>query len=150
VGLRGELRGAFIDFDGKELFVGSYAKDEAGSKGHFLPLSIFETQAGKTIDATAATRFIALPLESQGAAFDRDGALWVTASNSRMGMLHRLSSQTGEIAASYEMVIGIEDIGFDASGQLWSVSEAGSLRWRKWSKVFPVISRIDVSRLKAK
>jgi hypothetical protein len=39
------------------------------------------------------------------------------------------------------MVIGIEDIAFDDAGRLWSVSEAGVLRWQRWGKTFPVLWR---------
>jgi hypothetical protein len=46
------------------------------------------------------------------------------------------------------MVVGLEDLGFDADGKLWAVSEAGSRRWSRWSKTYPVIFQIDVSALK--
>ena len=38
--------------------------------------------------------------------------------------------------------------GIDDEGRLWSVSEAGSLRWQKWSKIFPLLFRIDPNKLK--
>jgi hypothetical protein len=46
------------------------------------------------------------------------------------------------------MVIGIEDLGFDADGKLWAVSEAGSKRWSKWAKTYPLIFQIDTNLLK--
>jgi sugar lactone lactonase YvrE len=148
VGLRGELKGSLVDFDGTSVFIGSSEKDAAKAKGYFLPLSIFETHNGKTVNETAAIRSISLPAEAQGAAFDKAGNLYVTASNSRFGVLSRLDGKTGESLSSYEMVIGVEDIGFDGAGRLWSVSEAGSLRWQKWSKTFPVLFQVDLSKLK--
>jgi hypothetical protein len=46
------------------------------------------------------------------------------------------------------MIIGIEDIGFAPDRTLWSVSEAGSRRWSHWSKTFPIVFQMDVSRLR--
>lgn len=146
--LRGEVKGSFVDFDGSSVFVGSFEKDAAKAKGHFLPLSVFETHNGKTVDESAAVRSIPLPQEAQGAAFDKAGNLWITASSSRFGSLYKLDNKTGRVATSYEMVIGIEDIAFDDDGRLWSVSEAGSLRWQRWSKTFPVLFRVDLGKLK--
>lgn len=148
VGLRGEVKGSFVDFDGRAVFVGAFEREAAKSKGHFLPLSIFETHNGKSVDESAAIRSLALPQEAQGAAFDKAGNLWITASSSRFGALHKLDSKTEQVALSYEMVIGIEDIAFDDKGRLWSVSEAGSLRWQKWNKTFPVLFRINLGKLK--
>lgn len=150
VGLRGEVKGSFVDFDGSAVFVGSFERDAGKAKGHFLSLTLFDTHNGKTVDETAAIRSIPLPQEAQGAAFDKTGNLWITASSSRFGLLYRLDSKTGQIASSYEMVIGIEDMAFDGDGHLWSVSEAGSLRWQRWSKTFPVLFRVDPSKLKAR
>lgn len=148
VALRGEVKGSFVDYDGSAIFVGSFERDAAKAKGHLLPLSVFDTHNGKTVDEAAAVRSIPLPQEAQGAAFDKAGNLWITASSSRFGLLYKLNAKTGQIASRYEMVIGIEDIAFDDEGRLWSVSEAGSLRWQKWSKTFPVIFRVDLSKLK--
>jgi len=148
VALRGELKGSFIDFDGSSIFVGSFDRDVAKAKGYFLPLSIFDTHNRKSVNETAATRSIPIPPQAQGAAFDKAGNLWITASSSRFGRLSRLDSKTGQIASNFEMVIGIEDISFADDGRLWSVSEAGSLRWRKWSQTFPILFRVDLIKLK--
>ena len=148
VSLSGELKGSFVDFDGDSVFIGSYEKDATKAKGHFLPLTVFDTHNGKTVNETAASRSIALPPEAQGAAFDKAGNLWISASGSRFGQLSRLDSKTGQTLLSFEMVIGMEDIAFDDEGRLWSVSEAGSLRWQKWSKTFPVLFRVDPGKLK--
>jgi sugar lactone lactonase YvrE len=148
VTLCGEVKGSFIDFDGSAIFVGSFERDAARAKGHFLPLSVFDSHNGMTVEAAAAVRSIPLPQEAQGAAFDKAGNLWITASSSRFGQLYRLDGRTGQVASSYEMVIGIEDIAFDNDDRLWSVSEAGSLRWQRWSKAFPVLFRVDPGKLK--
>ena len=147
VRLDGELKGSFVDFDGSSVFIGAYEKDAAKARGYFLPLSIFDKHDAATIDESAASRSIPLPPEAQGAAFDRLGRLWISASSSRFGRLYQIDGDTGRIASSYTMVIGMEDIAFDEGGQLVSVSEAGSLRWQRWSKTFPVLFQVDLSKL---
>ena len=72
----------------------------------------------------------------------------MTFSSSKHGELQKVDPTSGKVLAQYDMVIGIEDIGFDEDGRLWSVSEAGSLRWSKWSKIFPVVFQMDVRKLK--
>jgi sugar lactone lactonase YvrE len=149
VKLGGDLKGSFVDFDGTDLWVGAYDKQESKSKIYRLALSIFDDFNFKgTLTEKKALSSLTIPVEAQGAAFDPLGNLWVTASSSKFGLLYRLNPKTGEKLASYEMVIGIEDIGFDADGKLWSVSEAGSKRWLKWSKTFPIVFQVDLSKLK--
>jgi hypothetical protein len=148
VWLAGELKGSFIDFDGTSLFVGSSEKDASKAKGFFLPVSIFETYNGKAIKEVVASKTFPIAAEAQGAAFDKQGNLWMTFSSSKYGQLQKVDPNSGKILAEYEMVIGIEDIGFDEDGELWSVSEAGSLRWSRWSKTFPVVFALDVMKLK--
>jgi hypothetical protein len=146
--LRGELKGSFVDFDGKAVFAGAFEKDASKAKGHFLSPSLFDTHHDKSIDERIALRAIALPEDAQGAAFDPSGALWISSSSSKFGKLYKLDTQTGQVLGGYDMVVGIEDLAFDDQGRLWSLSEAGSLRWMKWSKTFPVLFRMDVNKLK--
>lgn len=149
VKLGGALKGSFVDFDGTDLWIGSSEKDAAKARAHRLSLSIFDQFNGKAaIKEDLALSAIPIPTEANGMAFDAGGALWLTSSNSKYGALYRLNSKTGEVQSRFEMVIGIEDLGFDANGKLWAVSEAGSRRWSKWSKTYPVIFQIDVSALK--
>jgi outer membrane protein assembly factor BamB len=147
VRLGGQVKGSFVDFDGASLVVGSYEKDAARAKAHFLPLSIFDTPGGKTVDEGVAVRTIPIPVEAQGAAFDKEGNLWISASSGKFGALYKLDARTGRPLSSYEMVIGIEDLAFDEESRLWSVSEAGSIRWQKWSKTYPLLFRIDLDKL---
>jgi hypothetical protein len=148
VKLSGQLKGSFIDFDGTSIFVGSYEKSVEKAKGHFLPLSIFDTHDDKAVNELIAVRTISIPVESQGAAFDKKGSLWMAASSSKFGTLYKIDAKKGGVLSSYEMVIGIEDLAFDDEGGLWSVSEAGSIRWQKWAKTFPLLFRIDLNKLK--
>jgi hypothetical protein len=149
VKLGGGLKGSFVDFDGTDLWVGSSEKDSTKAKAYRLSLSIFDRFNGKSsMKEDMALSSIAIPSEANGMAFDRQGSLWIASSNSKFGLLHRINPKTGEVLAQFEMVIGIEDLGFDAEGKLWSVSEAGSKRWSKWAKTYPVIFQIDTTLLK--
>ena len=149
VKLGGALKGSFVDFDGTDLWVGSSEKDGTKAKAHRLSLGIFDQFNGKpAITEDQALSVIPIPTEANGMAFDAGGALWLASSNSKYGALYRLNSKTGEIQSRFDMVIGIEDLGFDADGKLWAVSEAGTRCWAKWSKTYPVVFQIDVSALK--
>lgn len=148
VKLSGALKGSFVGSDGKSLFIGSSEKEADKANGFFLPLSVFETHNGKTIAEDMASKRFPIAPRAQGAAFDRAGNLWLTASSSKFGELLKMDADSGAVLARYNMVIGIEDLSFDEDGQLWSVSEAGSVRWSKWSASFPVVFRIDTSKLK--
>jgi hypothetical protein len=147
--LSGLVKGSFVDFDGKDLWVGSSEKTPEKARAFRLSLQIFK-QGGKAaaINESAALSSIPIPTEANGMAFDRKGEMWIAASSSRFGALYRLNPHTGEVLNQYDMATGIEDLTFDQEGYLWSVSEAGSLRWLKWSQTFPVIFRMDVSKLK--
>jgi hypothetical protein len=148
VKLAGDLKGSFVDFDGTSIFIGSFEKDASKARGFFLPVSVFEDHNGKTIKEDIASRSFPIAAEAQGAAFDRGGNLWMTFSSSKHGELQKVDPVSGKILAQYDMVIGIEDVGFDEDGRLWSVSEAGSLRWSKWSKTFPVVFQMEMTKLK--
>jgi hypothetical protein len=146
--LKGKLKASFVDFQAGSVFIGAYEKNTTDSNGYYLPFALFDSHNGKSINETMASRSIPLPLQSQGAAFDHNGVLWITSSNGQFGLLSRLDSKTGAVHARYEMVNGIEDIGFDDEDKMWSVSESGSIRWRNRSVTFPVIFRIETQRLK--
>jgi hypothetical protein len=146
--LAGELKGSFVDFQGSTIFIGSSEKVADKAKGFLLPFSLFDTHNERTVREDSATVSFAIGTEAQGAAFDGQGNLWLTFSNSRFGTLQKVDPKSGRVLAQHEMVIGIEDIGFDDQGRLWSVSEAGSLRWAKWSTTFPILFQLDLSKLK--
>lgn len=146
--LAGDLKGSFIDLSGTTLLVGVYDRLAEKSRGYRFPLALFDSHAGKTLKPEQAEAVIPLPVETQGAAFDKEGFLWTTSSSSRHGRISKLDAGTGQVLQQFEAVIGIEDLGFDEQGGLWSVSEAGSLRWQKWGKTFPVVFRLDVGKLK--
>jgi hypothetical protein len=149
VRLGGALKGSFIDFDGTDLWLGSSEKDFAKAKAYRVGLDVFDRFNGKSaIREGTALSSIAIPIEANGMAFDRNGSLWLASSSSKFGTLYRLNPKTGEVQSQFNTVIGIEDLGFDADGKLWAVSEAGSKRWSKWSKTYPLIFQIDTNLLK--
>lgn len=90
---------------------------------------------------------VAVPLEAQGAAFDKSGNLWISASNGRWGKLYRLDRQ-GNVKAQYQMVAGLEDMTVDESGRLWGLSESGTRKYLNWETRFPYIFQIDVGKLR--
>jgi outer membrane protein assembly factor BamB len=143
VKLGGTLRGSFADFDGRDLWLGSY--ERGGGSLWRIPLAalskpeISEADAAETLPA---------PTNAQGLAFDRQGQLWVTTSGSREGAIHRLDRRTGQVLATHAAPAGIEDIAFDGEGRLRASSEAGSRRWSAWSTFFPLVFAIDVNRLR--
>jgi len=147
VGLARGLKGSFAAARGGNLFLGTYTKQPLASRGYLVPMTVFQTHNKRAIDESAAVRSIALPVRAQGAAFDRTGGLWITASGSRFGRLYEVDPENGSVRQSREMVVGIEDIAFDDDGGLWSVSEAGSRRWINWGITYPLLFRINVLKL---
>ena len=147
VGLRGALKASSIAFDGQRLLLATHSAQPTQALAHWLPLAVLDTHNGSDIDESAATGRIGLPTKVQGTAFDRTGALWLSTSDSRHGLLARSDSPGQAPTARHAMVIGMEGLAFDTQGALWSVSEAGSLRWQRWGVHFPVLFRIDPARL---
>ena len=143
------MKGEFVDFHGSDLRGGSSEKDAEKAMAHRLSLGIFDEFNGKAaITEDKALSSIRIPTEANGMTFDASGALWLASSNSKYGALHRIDASTGAVQSRYDMVIGIEDLGFDENGSLWAVSEAGSRRWSRWAKTYPVIFQLDVAALK--
>lgn len=148
VNLGGALKGSFVDFDGKDIWIGSSEKTEDKARAYRLSLSIFDgSTQHKLVKENHALTSIPIPVSANGMAFDSSGNMWIACSNSRFGALYKINPNSGELYYKSEMVIGIEDLGFDPGGKLWSVSEAGSRRWSKWSKFYPVIFQVDTSLL---
>lgn len=146
--LSGRLKGSFAAFDGRHLWIGTYDKDASKARLHRLALKLFDEHDGRTVTDDMAEASLPIPAEAQGAAFDKAGALWLASSSSRQGTLYRLDPATGAVLARHEVVIGTEDLEFDDQGRLWTVSEAGSQRWSKWSATYPVVFQLDLSKLR--
>ena len=144
VQLTGLSKGSFAAGSADGLWLGTYSRD-AGAKIYKFSWDALDKPVMSEVDATAA---VPLPTLAQGAAFDQAGRLWVMRSNSKLGELVRLDLVSGTVQERFAMPIGSEDISFEPSGALWGLSEAGSRRWNAWPVYYPVIFRLDVSRLK--
>ncbi len=140
--LAGDVRGSFAAGSGDALWLGTYAKEGRPRLYKFS----FARLAAK-LDETMAEASVVLPLKAQGAAFDAKGRLWVSISGSTMGALVVLDPATGAVSRRYAMPAGLEDLSFEPTGALWTLSEAGSRRWSSWTTFFPVVFRLDPARL---
>lgn len=142
------LRGSFLAYRDGALRIGVYTKPEPGRVLRF-PLKLIDAHPQwlelREEQASASTETAP---RSQGASFDREGFLWLSQSSSQFGRLQKVDPKTGKVLASYAAVAGIEDLGFDADGILWAVSEAGSKRWFNWPTYYPVLFSIDVHALR--
>ena len=147
VKITGELRGSYAAFDGKDAWIGTWTKEQPHARMFRLDPRLFDDYDGQTVMEDRAVESIPVPLEAQGAAFDKSGNLWVSASNGRWGKLYRLDRQ-GNVKAEYEMVAGLEDLTVDESGRLWGLSESGTRKYLDWPTRFPYIFQIDVGKLK--
>ncbi|HRE21374.1 MAG TPA: hypothetical protein PKW21_10125 [Rhabdaerophilum sp.] len=137
------LRGSFGDFDGTDLWIGSYERSNPGRIWR-IPLAKL---AGDSLTETDAAQHFAIPEKAQGMAFGA-GGIWLTFSGSTFGQLAKFDRRTGRQIAKYPMPAGIEDIGFDSVGLLWAVSEAGAKRYVRWGTTFPLVFALDIARLR--
>jgi hypothetical protein len=147
VKIAGELRGSYAAWDGKDYWIGTWTKEQPKARLFRLDPRLFDDHDGKTVKEDRAGESIPVPLEAQGAAFDRDGNLWVSASSGKFGKLYRLDRK-GAVQAEYAMVPGLEDLAVDDQGQLWGLSESGTRKYLHWDTRYPFIFRIDPARLK--
>ena len=150
VKIGGALRGSLAASDGKDAWIGTWSKDVDKSRMYRMPAALFEGSASGAVKEDRAVSTLAIPVESQGAAFDKAGHVWVSASRSNtMSKLYRLD-RAGNVSAQYEVPIGIEGIAFDAGGRLWAVSESGTQKYLRWGRQFnfPFIFEIDVVKLR--
>ncbi len=143
--LAAPLRGSFMSRRDGSLWIGSWNPD---GEGRMFAIPEAALDRADALDETMATRSFAIPSRAQGAAFDPAGGLWITRSSSRIGELLKLDPMGGQVLATYAAPIGIEDIGFDADGRLWAVSEAGTRRWLAWTTFYPLLFRLDPTRLR--
>lgn len=152
------------------LWLGRYTAGEEREKNtriHAIPSSLIawadEKQNVRTLTAQNASDSLWLSAGSQGAAFDKNGDLWVSRTVTRWlektSVLHKKDPKTGDIIAKYNILHGLEDLAFDDEGNLWAVSESGTWKYRNW-KVFsgiklviddfyPLLIKIDVNKLKS-
>ncbi|MDX2159391.1 MAG: hypothetical protein SFW09_23030 [Hyphomicrobiaceae bacterium] len=146
VRLEPPLKGSFAAGAGDAIWLGTYERDKPGR--------IYRVALGQIGDgvmrlrAEDASHSIELPQKAQGAAFDPGGQLWITISGANLGELVRIDPARGAVTARYRLPDGVEDLSFDGDGHIWTVSEAGAMRWAGWATFFPIVFRIDLARLR--
>jgi len=149
IGLGGGVVGALATAAPGAIWLGTYREDGPGQLYRFAA----DALSGATLTAADAAREIPIPSDAQGAAFDRDGRLWVARSAGRWGQLDRLDPATGAVERRHEVAPGIEGIAFDRDGLLWAVSEAGARHVYDnffaslVTPFFPLVFAIDVRQL---
>ncbi len=141
--LTGQVKGSFAASTADALWLGTY-QTHGAPRIYKFALAALKPELNHD-DAVAS---VEVPQRAQGAAFDGAGHLWVTRSGGSFGELVQVDAKSGEIGKRYPMPAGTEDIGFDAEGRLWTVSEAGSRRWLSWATFFPVVFQVDMARLR--
>jgi len=137
----------FLAHDGHLLWFGRYSRDDSAARLVAAdPATLFSSD--RPFRAAEAVRNLPLPFHAQGASFDAAGQLWISTSNSRMGRLYRIDTQTGAVLAQHEAMAGLEDLARGENGVLWAVGEAGSQRWNSWTTFFPLLFSFDPAQLK--
>lgn len=109
---------------------------------------VFSPDRAAPLRPSDASREFAIPLLVQGAAFDRAGQLWLSASVQKEGWLYRYDPVTGRELARHAAPPGIEGLVAGGAERLWSVGECGTRRWLKSAAFFPVVFEIDLTRLR--
>jgi len=150
VAVGGALRGSFAAADGREAWIGHWSRDAAKSRIFKLSPDFFDHAGPLPADEARTAASVEVPAESQGAAFDAAGNLWVTGSSGNTWSKLRRLDRSGKVVASYDVPIGIEGIALDASGKLWAVTESGTRKYLRWGAKFnfPFVFEIDTSKLR--
>lgn len=138
----------FLSFDGRLLWFGRYSRDDGSARLIAADPATLFSGSTKPFRAAEAVRSLPLPFHAQGATFDAQGNLWISASNGRMGRLYRIDTQTGAVLAQHEAMAGLEDLARGEDGLLWAVGEAGSQRWNSWATFFPLLFSFDPAALR--
>jgi len=135
------------------IWTGTYNEEGPGRLYRFTSEVLFRARDAGILTIADASAELAIPSHAQGAAFDRDGKLWVARSHNRWGELDRLDLATGAVERSYAVAAGIEGIAFDDDGLMWAVSEAGARHTYDnflaalVMPFFPLVFAIDTARL---
>ncbi len=141
---------SFVTVHEGQLWFGRFARDGAEPPRLYAVdvAKVFPADRAAPLRPSDAAREFALPLLVQGAAFDRAGRLWLSASVQKEGWLYRHDPVTGRELARHAMPPGIEGLVAGEAGRLWSVGECGTRRWLKSAAFFPVVFEIDLARLR--
>lgn len=147
VSLRFPLRGSFAAGSTDGLWIGEYKRSEGGALRYVTLAAVDAADPVAGLGPDAVSREIPAPVRAQGAATAPDGSLWVSASSSQFGRLYRLDPASGAVQAEFAAPVGTEDLGFDAAGRLWTVSEAGAAKYLNWPAFHPLVMRLRPAAL---
>ena len=139
---------SFLAWHADHLWFGPYEKFGEPRLYRYPVAEVFHEHGSVYLTGTDDVHSIPIDVRTQGAAFDGEDNLWLSQCGSDGGVVQRLDPATGDLLDLFAVTAGIEDLSFDEAGTLWSVSEAGSLRWRRWETYFLLIFSLDVGRLK--
>ncbi len=133
----------------RAIWIGDYEETRPAKAFKFGLATLRSLPDGAVLSAATAAAVVPLPSYAQGGALDGKGRLWIARSDIGWGFLDRLDPASGRLQQRYPIAAGAEGIAFDRSGELWGVSEAGArhMPWRY--PFFPVIFRLDPTRLRA-
>ncbi len=142
------LKGAFAVSDDGAIWIGDYEETRPAKAFKFDLATLRSLPYGVVLSAAMAAAVVPLPSWAQGGAVDGKGRLWVSRSDIGWGFLDRLDPATGRLDQRYPIAAGTEGIAFDRDGQLWAVSEAGARHMPWHYPFFPLIFRLDPTRLR--
>ncbi|MGI9382795.1 MAG: hypothetical protein ACR2PO_06550 [Methyloligellaceae bacterium] len=143
-----EIGPSYLAYHDRHLWFGPYEK-HGEPRVYKMPVEVAFPKSGAAyLTAEDATASFAADVRVQGAAVDAHGFLWLSQSGSDGGAVRRHDPGSGALLDLFELMAGLEDLAFGPDGRLWSVSEAGSRRWRRWSTYYPLVFSVDVSKLR--
>lgn len=143
------LRGGLAASGRGAIWVGTYEEGRPGRIFRFDCRVLEDLAEGAVLTQDLASAVLPIPSYAQGAALPASKKLWVSRSEIGWGALEVLDIGHDRTRQLYSVAAGIEGMAFDEAGRLWAVSEAGAFHNRWISPFFPVIFRLDTSRLQS-
>lgn len=141
---------SFVTVHEGQLWFGRFAREGAEPPRLYAVdvAKIFPPERAAPLRPSDASREFTIPLLVQGAAFDRAGQLWLSASVQKEGWLYRYDAATGRELARHAAPPGIEGLVAGEIDRLWSIGECGTRRWLKSAAFYPVVFEIDLGLLR--
>jgi hypothetical protein len=141
------LKGAFAVSGAGAIWIGGYEENRPATIFKFFLATIQALPDGATLTADLASAIVSIPTYGQGGAIDSAGKLWISRSDIGWGFLDTLDAVGGRFEQRYAAPAGIEGVAFDDHERLWGVSEAGARHLPWHYPFFPLIFRLDPTRL---
>jgi hypothetical protein len=144
IALVAPLKGTFLTARGGRIYLGSYLASLNLTRVFVFSEYVLTKE---TISTNDAIENFAVPVKSQGAAFDENGVLWTTSQDSEVNYINKIDKKSNALVR-FPFIKGLQGIGVDVDGHLWSVSETGTLKYRHGAQKFPIVFRFDPAKLK--